>query len=66
VFGEAAILTDRPRNATVVALEPVSALIVTRESLEHELDRNAWLALIVRALAERFRELDARLTGAGG
>jgi serine/threonine-protein kinase len=60
VFGETAILTDRPRSATVVALEPVAALVVTRESLEQELDRNTWLSVIVRALAERFRELDAR------
>ena len=58
VVGETAIVIDRPRSATVTALDDVNALVVTQESLERELDRNDWLATIVRALAERFRELE--------
>ena len=58
VVGETAIVIDRPRSATVTALDDVNALVVTQESLARELDRNDWLATIVRALAERFRELE--------
>jgi serine/threonine-protein kinase len=58
VFGEMAILTDRPRNASVRAVDDVEVYVITRESLERELARNEWLATITRALAERFRALD--------
>jgi eukaryotic-like serine/threonine-protein kinase len=66
VFGEAAILTDQPRNATVVAVDRVEALVVTRESLERELEQRTWLGAIVRALADRFREQEARPSGDPG
>jgi hypothetical protein len=62
VFGEMAILTDRPRNASVRAIDEVEALVITRDSLERELARNEWLATITRALAERFRALDHPLS----
>ena len=66
VFGETAILTSGRRSATVVAVDEVAVLIVTREALERELDSRGWLGPLVRALAERFREADderARLRG---
>jgi CRP-like cAMP-binding protein/tRNA A-37 threonylcarbamoyl transferase component Bud32 len=62
VFGETAVLTDRPRSASVEALEPVTAFELTRESITEQLGANAWLGRFVRTLAERFREIDARLT----
>ncbi len=58
VFGETAILTSGQRTATVVAVDEVSVLVVTREALERELDSRGWLGPLVRALAERFREAD--------
>ena len=62
VFGETAVFTAKPRSATVVALEPVTVKVVTRDSLELELERNPWMGAFVRALAERFLDLDARLS----
>jgi hypothetical protein len=66
VLGETAILTSGLRTATVVAVDEVTVLVVTREALERELDSRGWLGPLVRALAERFREADderARLRG---
>jgi len=62
VFGETAVFTSKPRSATVVAVEPVAVKVVTRDSLERELDRNPWMGAFVRAVAERFREADDKLS----
>lgn len=61
VFGETAVLTNRPRSASIEALEPVTAYELTRESITQQLGANAWLGRFVRTLAERFSEIDARL-----
>jgi serine/threonine-protein kinase len=58
VFGETAILTSGRRTASVVAVDEVTVLVVTRAALESELDSRGWLGPLVRALAERFREAD--------
>ncbi|MCX4244699.1 serine/threonine-protein kinase [Paraliomyxa miuraensis] len=58
VFGETAILTSGRRTASVVAVDEVTVLVVTREALERELDTRGWLGPLVRALAERFVEAD--------
>jgi serine/threonine-protein kinase len=60
VFGETAILTDTVRTASVVALEPTTVKVVTRDALEKELASHGWLDALVRAVAVRFREADAR------
>lgn len=65
VFGETAILTGKPRSASVVALGDVCVKVVTAASLERELSPNSFLGAFVRVLAERFRELDDRLTKRG-
>jgi serine/threonine-protein kinase len=62
VFGEMAVLTARPRTASVEALEETTVLCVTQESMQEQLGANAWLGSFVQALAQRFREADARLT----
>jgi eukaryotic-like serine/threonine-protein kinase len=62
VFGETAIVTEQPRSASVIAVDDVEVAVVTRESLEQELERSVWLGAVVKALAERFRDLDARLS----
>lgn len=58
VFGETAVLTSGRRTASVVAVDDVSVLVVTREALERELDTRGWLGPLVRALAGRFVEAD--------
>ena len=61
VFGETAILTGEPRTASVIAAGEVTAKVVTRDALERELGRASWAGAFVKALAERFRDVDDRL-----
>jgi CRP-like cAMP-binding protein len=61
VFGETAILTGEPRTASVVAVDDVTAKVVTRDALERELGTASWAGAFVKALAERFRDVDDRL-----
>lgn len=63
VFGETAVLTAGPRTASVVAVGDVTLKVISADSLNHELDRNPWLAAFVRSLATLFREADQRLSG---
>jgi serine/threonine-protein kinase len=58
VFGEAAIFTTSPRTGTIIAKTDVTALVVT---LERELDRSQWLGAFVRAIAQRFVDVDRKL-----
>lgn len=60
VFGEAAVLTEETRTASVIAVEALTVKVVTRATLDRELSRNPWLSSFVRALARRFVDLDAR------
>ncbi len=61
VFGELAILTDKPRSAHVDAIGQVKLMVVTRATLSEAIGLDSWVGRFVRALAERFRELDARV-----
>jgi len=56
VFGETAILTRTARTATVVAVDEVTAKIVTRSLIEERLGPSTWLGRFVLALADRFRD----------
>jgi hypothetical protein len=60
-FGETAVLTEHPRTASVEATTRLVLRVVTREALQAELAASPSIAAFVRALAERFRDLDARL-----
>ena len=63
VFGETAIFADAPRSATVVALDDVRAVVVDRTALD-SLVASSWLGQFVKALADRFLDVDARLARA--
>lgn len=55
VFGETAIFAASPRTASVVALEDSELVVVTKKTIERELDAmQPWLAAFVRTLAARF------------
>jgi serine/threonine-protein kinase len=56
VFGETAILSRTARTATVVAVDEVTAKIVTRALIEERLGPTTWLGRFVLALADRFRD----------
>lgn len=60
VFGETAILTDKPRSASVEAVDNVTVAVVKSSYFEEELGAGTWLGPFIRALAERFREADQR------
>jgi CRP-like cAMP-binding protein/tRNA A-37 threonylcarbamoyl transferase component Bud32 len=54
VFGETAIFTGRPRNASVEAATDIELYVVAGRILEHELGLDTWLGEFVRSLGERF------------
>jgi CRP-like cAMP-binding protein len=61
VFGEMAILTEGPRTATVVAVEPTTVMIVTGPILEQEMEAlKPWMATLLKSLAARFRDIDTK------
>ena len=64
VFGETALLTGGPRTASVIALEELTTQVVTRESLDDQLRAGSWFGNLVKALAERFRDVDEKLAEA--
>jgi serine/threonine-protein kinase len=61
VFGEIALLSAKPRTATVEAQGEVTAMVVTRQVLQESMGQGSWLGAIVLALAERFRDVDDQL-----
>jgi CRP-like cAMP-binding protein len=63
VFGEMAVISDVLRTATVEALEPVLVQVVSKDLLEDELGLDAWVGAFVRALAQRFRDLEDQFRG---
>ena len=60
-FGETAVFTRSPRTASVRAVTDVKLIEVSKSALAEGLGLNSWMGTFVRALAERFRELDERL-----
>lgn len=63
VFGETAILTDKPRSASVEAITNVTVAVIKGSHFEEELGAGTWLAPFICALAERFREADQKANG---
>ncbi len=62
VFGEIALLTDRPRTATVRATEPTVCLGLTAWNFRAELQQSAELAnALLKVVAQRLVDLDQRL-----
>lgn len=62
VLGELAIISKQPRTASAKALEPTSARIMLRESIEQELEKlSPWVGKMVDSLCTRFIDLNDRL-----
>jgi serine/threonine-protein kinase len=64
VFGETAIFSDKPRTASVKAVTEAVLIVVTPKVLTNALGLNSWMGGFVRALADRFCELDEKLRAA--
>ena len=59
-FGEAAILSNAPRSASVIALEPMTLRCVERSRIQSELvGMRPWMRAFIRTLTMRFRSLSA-------
>jgi serine/threonine protein kinase len=58
VVGEIALVTRSPRTAFVEAMEDVTALVITRQALEREYARAAWMRVFVDAAVQKFASLD--------
>jgi serine/threonine-protein kinase len=64
VFGELGVFAGVPRTATVEAIDRVKAIEVTKHALTDALGWSSWTEPFVRILAERFRDVDAKLRAA--
>ncbi len=61
VFGEIAIFSATTRTATVEAVDEVTVMVVDRDALSARFELNSWMGRFVRALADRFQEVEERL-----
>jgi len=62
VLGEMALIDDKPRSASAVALEPTSTLLLSRDGFRQVVAKSPAVAwTLVPELAERLREVENRL-----
>jgi serine/threonine-protein kinase len=65
VFGEMALLLDEPRAASVEALDRVTVLVLDKATMTEGLGLGGWTGALVRALAQRFRDLEHQVRSSG-
>jgi eukaryotic-like serine/threonine-protein kinase len=65
VFGEMALLLDEPRAATVEAVDSVTVLVLDKATMTEGLGVGGWTGALVRALAQRFRDLEQQVRSSG-
>jgi serine/threonine-protein kinase len=65
VFGEMALLLDEPRAASVEAVDRVTVLVLGKSTMTEGLGIGGWTGALVRALAQRFRDLEHQVRSSG-
>jgi eukaryotic-like serine/threonine-protein kinase len=65
VFGEMALLLEEPRAATVEAVDSVTVLVLDKNTMTEGLGIDGWTGALVRALAQRFRDLERKFRTSG-
>jgi hypothetical protein len=65
VFGEMALLLAEPRAASVEAVGPVAVLVLDKQTMTEGLGVDGWTGALVRALAQRFRNLEHTVRTSG-
>jgi serine/threonine-protein kinase len=60
MFGEAAVLTNNPRLATVTAMMETRLAVVARSFLQDEMERTSLISLAIRAVASSFLDLNGQ------
>ncbi|MFO0614937.1 MAG: protein kinase [Polyangiaceae bacterium] len=64
-FGEMALILYEPRAATVVAVDDVTVLVLDQATLDEGLGLSGWTGALVRALAQRFADLEQMVRTSG-
>ena len=64
-FGEMALILFEPRSASVVALEDVTVLVLDQATMNEGLGLSGWTGALVRALAQRFADLEQMVRDSG-
>jgi len=62
VFGETAVFTGQPRNASVSAVDAVELVVVPGRFLAGTLGLDSWMGAFVKTLGERFTRGSKRVT----
>ena len=67
VLGELALIDERPHSSTVVALEPVEALVIPSRDFRAFMEQRPPAAVaLMRMVVDRFRDTDRRLVEFSG
>ena len=64
-FGEMALILYEPRAASVVAVDDVTLLVLDQATMNEGLGLSGWTGALVRALAQRFRDLEGVVRSSG-
>lgn len=64
-FGEMALILAEPRSASVEALDNVTLLVLDQATMNEGLGLSGWTGALVRALAQRFRDLEGIVRSSG-
>jgi CRP-like cAMP-binding protein len=56
---------DEPRAATVEAVDRVTVVVLDKQTMTEGLGMGGWTGALVRALAQRFRDLEQRVRASG-
>jgi CRP-like cAMP-binding protein/tRNA A-37 threonylcarbamoyl transferase component Bud32 len=64
-FGEMALILFEPRAASVVAVDDVTVLVLDQATMNEGLGLSGWTGALVRALAQRFADLERMVRDSG-
>ena len=64
-FGEMALILFEPRAASVVAVDQVTVLVLDQATMNEGLGLSGWTGALVRALAQRFADLEQMVRSSG-
>jgi len=65
VFGEMSLILEEPRAATVEAIDRVTVMVLDKATMTEGLGIDGWTGALVRALAQRFRDLEQQVRSSG-
>ena len=64
-FGEMALILFEPRAASVVAIDDVTVTVLDQATMNEGLGLSGWTGALVRALAQRFSDLEHMVRSTG-